>query len=205
MEPRKIRMVKPLGLIVLALLVIPVSAWAAKSFAPAKRVAPAKSFAPGVWQGRGRVTGGFFGRGVSVRVTRGTFAFCLYVAPVGTVCQSQSRWILSRLAVTERISSPGHHVTGTGSAQGGGSLKGRASAVKLTGAETMTITITVDGHRVVVPVSYSVSTAMPILTASPQRVTGDVALKARAAQQHAGFTSNERALYVAQPVSHCAL
>jgi hypothetical protein len=190
---RKARMVKALALIVLALLVVPVSAWAAKSFAP------------GVWQGRGRVTGGFSGHGVSVHVTHGTFAFCLYVAPNGHVSQSNSKWVLRRLTLAERISSSGHQVTGTGIAHGGGRLKGHASGVKLIGAESMTITFNVDGHQVTTSDAYGVSAPLPISTASPHRVTGDIALKSRAAQQHAGFNTNERALYAAQPVSHCTL
>lgn len=188
----KARTSRALAVTVLALLLVPVSAWAARSFAP------------GIWQGRGRVTGGFSGSGVSVHVTRGAFAFCLYVARNGAVTR-KSKWVLRRLTISEHISSSGHTVTGTGVAHGAGLLKGHASSVKLKGAESMSITITVGGHQVTTPVSYSVSTPLSISRASLRQVTGDVALKARAAQQQAGFTSDERALYVAHPVSHCTL
>ena len=191
--PRSTRTVKAFALAFLGLLVVPVSA------------STTKAFTPGVWQGRGQVAGGFSGRGVSVRVTRGAFAFCLTVARNGTVSQSKSTWVLRQLTLTERISSSGHVVTASGTANGAGSLTGRASGVKLKGAESMIITITVDGHQITAPTSFNVSTTMPIYTSSPHTVTGDVALKGRTAQQHAGFSSTERALYLARPVTHCTL
>lgn len=186
--------------IVKALAVIAAAMWVA----PAGAMAP-KSFAPGIWRGAGRITGGFSGRGVHVRVTNGTFAFCLYVAPSGRVSATRSRWTIRNFTFTERISAGAHQVTGTGSAHGGGRLSGRTSAVKVKGAQSLTLTLSVDGHRITDSIPLSVSTTMPIATASAHRVTGDVALKGRTAQRHAGFASNERALYVARPVSRCTL
>lgn len=172
-----------------AVLVVPVSSVAAASFAS------------GLWQGRGHLSGGFHGKGVNVRITKGgTFLFCLREGSGGAVLSRASRWVIKPTVISEQSSGV---AIGRSKLVGAGGLSGRGGAVSMSGTDEIKLTVDVDGLKVTEPFSLPVKAKLPVTHATRKRVTGDIAFETRHAQEKAGFTSNERGSYTAKPVAHC--
>jgi hypothetical protein len=158
------------------------------------------SFAPGLWKGTGRLTGGFHGHDVTVNLTGGgRFTFCLLVTRTGHVNASTSKWRLGPTAIVENLA--GKHLTGD--MGGTGPLSGTPSHITVGGSMTVTITLSAGGHTITVPTTVLASGTLPVTHSMQSTVTGDIAIRSRAAQQHAGFSSNETGNYTALPVSTC--
>jgi hypothetical protein len=175
---------------------------AALLVAPVSSVAAA-GFTPGLWQGKGRLTGGFHGKGETVRITKGgTFRFCLREGPGGAVSSHASRWVIKPTVISEQNSAG---ATGRGKLTGAGRLSGHGGAVSMSGTDKLKITVDVDGLKITLPFSLPIKAKLPVTRATGKRVTGDIAFENRNAQEKAGFTSNERGTYTAKPVAHCTV
>ncbi len=184
-------MVRTAVLSAAALLVVPVSAVAAAGFAP------------GVWQGKGHLTGGFHGKGENVRITKGgAFRFCLRETPGGSVSSHGSSWVIKPTVISEQNSAG---AIGRGKLTGAGRLSGHGGGVSMSGTDKLKITVDVDGLKITLPFSLAIKAKLPVTHATPKRVTGDIAFENRQAQEKAGFTSNERGTYTAKPVAHCTV
>jgi hypothetical protein len=169
--------------------------------APVSSVAAA-GFTSGLWQGKGHLTGGFDGKGVDVRITKGgTFLFCLREGSDGVVSRG-SKWVIRPTVIGEQNSGG---ATGKGKLVGGGGLSGRAGTVSMSGTDKLKITVEANGLRFTEPFSLPIKAKLPVTRATHKRVTGDIAFENRRTQEKAGFTSNERGTYVAKPVAHCKL
>lgn len=169
-------------------------------FAPVSPVAAA-GFAAGLWQGKGHLTGGFHGRGVNARITKGgTFLFCLREGPGGAVVSRGSKWVIKPTVISEQNSGG---ATGKGKLVGAGGLSGHSGSVSMNGTDKLKITVKVDGLTFTEPFSLPVRAKLPVTHETRKRVTGDIAFETRRSQEKAGFTTNERGTYVAKPVTHC--
>lgn len=169
--------------------------------APASALAAAR-FGPGLWQAKGRLTGGFHGHGVNVRITGGgIFAFCVDVGRNGAISSTNDKWILRRTVLSEHLSS----LHGTGIVTGSGILGGTTSALTMKGTETAKVTLFSHHFSFTQPASLPLSARLPVTTATATKVKGDMAVLSRRAQSGAGFATNERGIYVARPVSRCTV
>jgi hypothetical protein len=190
---RRLMLMGAQALIVVGVLIAPMSALAA-------------SFGSGLWQAKGRLTGGFHGHGVNVQIVGGgTFAFCVDVARNGGISPSASKWIQRRTVLSEHLSGGGVHVTGTGILTGTGQLGGNTSNLTVSGTTTVRITLLGHGFSMTVPSTLPFSARLPVTTATSSRVTGDIAVLSRRAQRGVGFATNERGAYIAHRVTRCTV
>ncbi|MHB1568914.1 MAG: hypothetical protein ACYC0H_06890 [Solirubrobacteraceae bacterium] len=173
----------------------------------ASAVDAATQLPAGWYLGRGRLSGGFSGNGVNVKITHsGLFAFCLLVEPSGTV-SPKSKWSIGPTNLSETLP----HATGHGTFDGGGVLSGNASVphpkITLSGNQTLAITISIPGApSVTVPYSFSVGNhKLQIAKMTATGFKGDVAFQSRRAQGASGFNSNERGYYTATKVASCTV
>lgn len=170
-------------------------------------VQAAARLSPGLYLGKGKLSGGFTGHSVDVKIKKsGLFEFCLRISADGAVAPT-SRWSIGPTTLSDRVP----HASGSGIFDGGGALSGTAASatprIILSGTQSMSITIGIAGlPKVTVPVSFNVANErLHITTLTRTGFRGDVAFPAEKAQGQSGFHSTERGYFTATQVARCTV
>jgi hypothetical protein len=167
---------------------------------------------PGLYEGKGKLTGGFDANGVKVQVTSGgTFQFCAHIGGkkphLGQIRSDYSHWAQEPTTISTVLTNGAGSADGTMDGFGtlGGYVNARGNGLVLYQGGTYRLDLTVDVFGVkfnLPPMSFSLAGKLPA-TKTSSGFKGDGAVQNRTAQQQSGFSSNERLDYTAHRVKTC--
>ncbi len=180
------------------------------ALAPAAQAKPtAKQLAPGVYQGQGKLTGGFTGPNFTVAIKGGgQFRFCAHASKTGLVSPYKSHWAIEPTTIT--VDETNGSGTGRGDMDGFGMFGGYVKKhgklyLAISGVERLHETLDIYGYTFEESYSFPLLSDLPVDHLTANGWTGDLVLGARQAQQSQGFASTERAPYTAHRVQSCVI
>jgi hypothetical protein len=167
--------------------------------------------APGLYEGQGKLAGGFSSKGTNVQIKNGgEFEFCMRVMDNGDINSTASAWVLQPTTITvdESDGSTGRlDMDGTGPLSGYAFRPGIAIWVK--GTDHFSMTIDVNGFtfqdKFDMPVDGTLAHELPWDRVAHTHFSGDIAWPNRETQQGLGFNSTETGKYTAHRVTSCSL
>jgi hypothetical protein len=167
---------------------------------------------PGLYEGTGKLTGGFDAKGVKVQITSGgAFKFCAHIGSktphLGVIRSAYSHWALEPTTVSAVLTNGAGMADGTIDGFGtlGGYVNGTGSGLVLyqDGTDHLALSLDIFGLMYKLPtMDVAMAGQLPAKKTS-SGFKGDGAVQNRKVQQQNGFTSNERLNYTAHRVKTC--
>jgi hypothetical protein len=166
----------------------------------------------GLYEGTGKLTGGFSANGMQVQITGGgVFKFCAHIGNkkphLGQIRSDYSHWALESTTVSAVLTNGAGSADGTmdgfGTLGGYVNAKGNGLVLYQDGTFHLALTVDVFGFTFAIPpMSFALGGKLPASKTS-SGFKGDGAVQNRTAQQQNGFSSNERLDYTAHRVKTC--